>query len=147
MKISEENPAAPGVPAREDAGGEAGFPPLCIVGSGGKMGRLFLRECARAGYAVRGLAQSLNFTISAAFFCALARHEGIEPFLTPSFKRHLEAARKHLTVDTDMFCAFTAMNPEYPKALARYQAILEEALAGDLARIAAEAAVWYAESP
>jgi prephenate dehydrogenase len=92
-----------------------------------------------------GLAQSLNFTVSAAFFCALARQGGIEPFLTPSLKRHLEAARKHLTVDTDMFCSFTSMNPEYPKVLDRYRAILEEALAGNLARIAAEAAVWYAK--
>ncbi|MDR1359800.1 MAG: prephenate dehydrogenase/arogenate dehydrogenase family protein [Deltaproteobacteria bacterium] len=261
----------------QDPGGRFGFPQLCIVGSKGKMGRLFLRECARAGYPTRGLdrsfergaqdeedrskvlsssrlvllcvpiatlrsaleeiaphlgpehllmditsvkvfplrwmeaafsgqvvgahplfgprpspeemrvalvrgkkagesacleaerlfqrigcatfwstaerhdagvglAQSLNFTVSAAFFCALSRQEGIEPFLTPSFKRHLEAARKHLTADTGMFCAFTAMNPEYPKALAGYLGILEEVQAGNLARIAAEAAVWYARS-
>lgn len=38
-------------------------------------------------------AQSLNFTVSAAFFCALDRRDCIRPFLTPSFKRHLEAAR------------------------------------------------------
>ncbi|MDR2076753.1 MAG: prephenate dehydrogenase/arogenate dehydrogenase family protein [Desulfovibrio sp.] len=273
MNPSEANPAAPDSPAAGDARDGTGFAPLCVVGGKGRMGSLFLRECARAGYPVRGLekapdqddgaaalslsrlvllclpvtalesalrdigpqlgpdhllmditsvktlpllwmerafsgqivgahplfgpeprpeemrvalvrgkrtgdaacreaeglfrrigcatfwttaeehdagvslAQSLNFTVSAAYFCALARHKGIEPFLTPSFRRHLEGARKHLTRDADMFCAFTAMNPEYPKALARYRSILEEALAGGLERIAAEAALWYAKFP
>ena len=90
-------------------------------------------------------AQSLNFTVSAAFFCALARHEGIRPFLTPSFKRHLEAARKHLTQDTAMFLEFTALNPAFASVLGQYQSILTEAAAGNLATIAAQAASWYAE--
>ncbi|MDR2161789.1 MAG: prephenate dehydrogenase/arogenate dehydrogenase family protein [Desulfovibrio sp.] len=94
-----------------------------------------------------GLAQSLNFTASAAFFCALARHRDLELFLTPSLRRHLEAARKHLTVDRDMFCAFTAVNPEYPGLLKQYSSILEDAAAGGLERIAAEAALWCEAVP
>jgi prephenate dehydrogenase len=90
-------------------------------------------------------AQSLNFTVSAAFFCALARQEGIRPFLTPSFKRHLEAARKHLTIDKNMFCEFTAKNPAFKKVLTEYQGILGEVAAGDLVKVAEEAALWYAE--
>ncbi|MDR0826845.1 MAG: prephenate dehydrogenase/arogenate dehydrogenase family protein [Desulfovibrio sp.] len=93
-----------------------------------------------------GIAQSLNFAVSAAFFCALARREGIKPFLTPSFKRHLEAARKHLTVDTAMFCEFTALNPEFPKALADYQKVLGEIAAGQMKEVAAAARVWYEEN-
>ncbi|MDR2800441.1 MAG: prephenate dehydrogenase/arogenate dehydrogenase family protein [Desulfovibrio sp.] len=93
-----------------------------------------------------GMAQSLNFALSAAFFCALARREGIKPFLTPSFRRHLESARKHLTQDTAMFCEFTALNPEFPAALAAYQGVLKEAAEGNLAEIAAEARVWYEEN-
>lgn len=92
------------------------------------------------------IAQSLNFTVSAAYFCALARHEGIRPFLTPSFKRHLEAARKHLTEDTAMFLEFTAANPAYPDTLACYGDIIAEVLAGNLPRVAEEAAAWYEES-
>jgi prephenate dehydrogenase len=90
-------------------------------------------------------AQSLNFTVSAAFFCALARQKGIRPFLTPSFKRHLEAARKHLTVDTNMFCEFTAQNPAFKDVLNEYQGILSEVAAGNLAKVAEESALWYAE--
>ena len=90
-------------------------------------------------------AQSLNFTVSAAFFCALARHKDMVPFLTPSFKRHLEAARKHLTVDKNMFCEFTASNPAYNDVLAEYQSILAEIAAGDLYKISEEAACWYTE--
>jgi prephenate dehydrogenase len=89
-------------------------------------------------------AQSLNFTVSAAFFCSLSRREGIRPFLTPSFKLHLEAARKHLPVDRKMFCEFTAGNPAFKQALAEYQGILAEVAAGELSKIADEAASWYA---
>jgi prephenate dehydrogenase len=93
-----------------------------------------------------GFAQSLNFIVSAAFFCALARQEGIRPFLTPSFRRAREAARKHLTVDAAMFCEFTALNPEFPEVLSDYRELLA-GVAGagteGLARLAAEAARWY----
>jgi prephenate dehydrogenase len=92
-----------------------------------------------------GFAQSLNFTVSAAFFCALGRSKNIRPFLTPSFKRHLESARQHLTTDKKMFCEFTAENPAFKEILAEYQGILAEVAAGGLAKIADEAAVWYAE--
>lgn len=98
-----------------------------------------------------GLAQSLNFALSAAYFTSLARF-GDRRFLTPSFRRHLEAARKHLTVDAAMFCEFTALNPHFPELLHRYAAVLAEAAEpdasgenGGLRGLAREAAVWYAE--
>jgi prephenate dehydrogenase len=111
-----------------------------------RMGCTVFWTSAREHDAGVGIAQSLNFALSAAFFCALARREGIKPFLTPSFKRHLESARKHLTQDTAMFCEFTAMNPEFPAALSEYQGVLKEAAGGNLAEIAAEARVWYEEN-
>jgi prephenate dehydrogenase len=95
-----------------------------------------------------GFAQSLNFTVSAAFFCALARQEGIRPFLTPSFRRAREAARKHLTVDAAMFCEFTALNPEFPGVLTVYRELLAGVSgpgAEGLDRLAAEAARWYGQ--
>lgn len=88
-------------------------------------------------------AQSLNFTVSAAFFCALDRRDCIRPFLTPSFKRHLEAARKHLTEDTDMFIEFSSMNPCFMSALEEYRNILAEAASGNLKQVANDAANWY----
>ena len=92
-------------------------------------------------------AQSLNFSVSAAFFSSLYRCEGVEPFLTPSFRRHLEAARKHLTVDKDMFCEFTAMNPEFHGALALYRDIVDEIAKGNLDEVSSQAVSWYAYEP
>ena len=98
-----------------------------------------------------GMAQSLNFALSAAYFATLAR-SGDRRFFTPSFRRHLESARKHLTEDAAMFCEFTSENPAFAKVLENYSHALLEALEqgdsfrdGGLARLAAEAAVWYGE--
>jgi prephenate dehydrogenase len=107
------------------------------------MGCALFRSDAAAHDRGVGIAQSLNFAVSAAFFSLLARIEGIEPFLTPSFKRHLEAARKHLTVDKEMFCEFTAQNPEFNGVLKEYRSIIGEILQGDLKKVSDEAAVWY----
>ena len=87
-------------------------------------------------------AQSLNFAMSASFFSTIARHRECMPFLTPSFKRHMEAARKHLTDDRAMFCEFTARNPCFEEAVEDYRSILKEAL-HDLDRLSAEAAAWF----
>ena len=88
-------------------------------------------------------AQSLNFAMSTAFFATIARHPECLPFLTPSFTRHKEAARKHLTLDRSMFCEFTAHNPCFSTAVAEYRLALREALSG-LPALSEEAAVWYA---
>ena len=89
-------------------------------------------------------AQSLNFAMSTAFFATIARHPECLPFLTPSFTRHKEAARKHLTLDRNMFCEFTAHNPCFCAAVGEYRQALGEALSG-LPALSEEAAVWYAE--
>ncbi|MDR2400412.1 MAG: prephenate dehydrogenase/arogenate dehydrogenase family protein [Deferribacteraceae bacterium] len=107
------------------------------------MGCSVFRSGAREHDHGVGVAQSLNFAVSAAFFSLLARKEGIRHFLTPSFKRHLEAARKHLTTDKEMFCEFTAQNPEFNGALEEYRGIVNEMLQGDLKKISDEAAIWY----
>ena len=91
------------------------------------------------------LAQSLNFTLSAAFFALLAENSHSRPFFTPSFTRHLESARKHLTVDTAMFCEFTAQNPMFPAALQQYRAMIDRVEQGELASVAEEAAIWYGQ--
>lgn len=88
-------------------------------------------------------AQSLNFAVSAAFFSTLKHQKNIEHFLTPSFKRHLEAARKHLTEDTAMFLEFSGMNPCFPAALETYAATLERVKKGQLPAVAHEAQKWY----
>lgn len=114
------------------------------------MGCTTFRTTAEEHDTGAGFAQSLNFALTAAFFALLARQDaarpgGLRPFLTPSFKRLMEAARKHLTQDTAMFCEFTAANPCFPDVLEAYKNTLAEAGAGReaLAAIAKEAAIWY----
>lgn len=89
------------------------------------------------------VSQSLHFALSAAYFATVNREENIEPYLTPSFKRYMNAARKELTVNAAMFCEFTADNPMFPETLAGTRAILEKAEKGGLAAIAEEARAWY----
>lgn len=108
-----------------------------------RIGCRYFWSNAREHDAGAALSQSLNFTVSAAFFATLADQEGIEPYLTPSFKRHLEAARMHLTVDTAMFLEFSAYNPEFPAALELYRQTFDQATRGALPDLAARAAVWY----
>ena len=89
-----------------------------------------------------GFAQSLNFAVCASYFATLANQPSIEPFLTPSFKRLMEASRKHLTVDTAMFCEFTGANPQFGMVVAEYGKTLERTT-HDLAEVAARAQIWY----
>ena len=55
--------------------------------------------------------QGLNFMTSVAYFAMLAERPEILPFLTPSFQRRLEASRKSLTEDGNIFCAMFNDNP------------------------------------
>lgn len=91
------------------------------------------------------ISQSLHFALSAAYFATAAKHEGLAPYITPSFNRYKDAAKKELTVNAPMFCAFSAANPMLPDALEAVRALLEEAKNGALPEIAATAATWYAE--
>lgn len=88
------------------------------------------------------MSQSLAFTISSAFFALLADQKDIAPYLTPSFKRYMEAARMHLTTDKDMFLEFGAMNPELPGAVEAFRQSLDAAVQNPVA-MAAKAAQWY----
>lgn len=89
------------------------------------------------------LSQSLNFAVSASFFSSLLEEPDVRRFLTPSFTRHLDAARKHLTDDTDMFCEFTAYNPCFGEAVERFMRIMGSTVDGNLREIAAGASRWY----
>lgn len=91
------------------------------------------------------ISQSLHFALSAAYFATAAAHEGLEPYITPSFSRYRQAAKKELTVNAPMFCEFSQANPMLPEALEAVRALLEEAKDGALPKIAAKAAQWYAE--
>ena len=88
--------------------------------------------------------QSLNFVSSAAYFASIAGHKELERYITPSFTRHLESARKLLTKDAAMFCEFTEANPFFAQALHDFQETLRKTGQGGLAEVSRSAAAWYA---
>ena len=89
------------------------------------------------------ISQSLHFALSAAYFATAANHKGLEPYITPSFNRYREAAKKELTVNAPMFCEFSKANPMLPEALEAVRVLLNNAKNGALPEIAAQASRWY----
>ncbi len=89
--------------------------------------------------------QGLNFVSSAAYFASLAQREDILPFLTPSFRRRLEGARKLLTEDAPMFEGFTAANPMTRDAIHSFRLFLDLVESGGLPDVVRRAGWWFRE--
>lgn len=93
------------------------------------------------------ISQSLHFVLSAAYFATAAREKDLAPYLTPSFRRYMEAARKELTVNAAMFAEFTTANPLFPAVLTATCRLLEDAGTRNLNALVAEAGTWYQNPP
>lgn len=87
--------------------------------------------------------QGLNFVTTVSYLAALARQEHIERFLTPSFHRRLEAARKMLTQDAELFTTLFETNPSSQDAVRRYRNFLHVAAGGDMDLLVQRAAWWW----
>ncbi|MFV0422026.1 prephenate dehydrogenase/arogenate dehydrogenase family protein [Oleidesulfovibrio sp.] len=90
--------------------------------------------------------QNLNFITSVAYFATLAHDEAITPFLTPSFRRRLDAARKMLTEDAELFEGLFEANPYSQDAVRAFRAILNHAAAGDVDLLVDRAGWWWRTS-
>jgi len=127
-------------PGRENANGDAA----------GAVSRLF----ARAGFSPfastaeehdRAMAtvQGLNFITTVAYLAAARQTPGIEKYLTPSFERRLEAARKMLTQDRELFQLISEDNPFMQETVRQFAAYLDIAAGGDLDLLSARASWWW----
>jgi len=127
-------------PGRENAAGSAAA----------AVSRLF----ARAGFSPfdstaeehdRAVAcvQGLNFITTVAYLAAARQVPGIEKFLTPSFERRLEAARKMLTQDRELFQLISEDNPFMQETVRQFTAYLDIAAGGDLDLLSARASWWW----
>ncbi|MDK2957254.1 MAG: prephenate dehydrogenase [Desulfovibrionales bacterium] len=87
--------------------------------------------------------QGLNFSTTVAYLACLARTPGVDRFLTPSFERRLEAARKMLTMDKDLFVALSEANPYSQDAVRHFGEYLDIAAGGDLDLLAEMAGWWW----
>jgi prephenate dehydrogenase len=90
--------------------------------------------------------QNLNFITSVAYFATLAHDDAITPFLTPSFRRRLDAARKMLTEDAELFEGLFEANPYSQDAVRAFRAILNHACAGDVNLLVDRAGWWWRSS-
>ena len=87
--------------------------------------------------------QGLNFISSAVYLASLAERDDLLPFLTPSFRRRLEGARKLLIEDGDMFQGFTSANPMTNDAVHTFRLFLDLAEGGGLPDVLRRARWWY----
>jgi prephenate dehydrogenase len=87
--------------------------------------------------------QGLNFITTVAYLAAARQTPGIENFRTPSFERRLEAARKMLTKDRELFQLIAEDNPFLQETVRQFTAYLDLAAGGDLDLLSARASWWW----
>jgi prephenate dehydrogenase len=87
--------------------------------------------------------QGLNFVTTCAYLSALAGDESIRSFLTPSFMRRLEAARKMFTEDAAMFADLFEVNPFSQDAVRLFRSHLNLAAGGDVDLLAQRTGWWW----
>lgn len=87
--------------------------------------------------------QGLNFVTTVAYLATQAGDESIRPFLTPSFKRRLDAARKLVCEDAHLFALLFEANPYSQDAVRSYTRFLNIAAGGDVDLLASRAAWWW----
>ncbi|CCH48675.1 prephenate dehydrogenase [Pseudodesulfovibrio piezophilus] len=87
--------------------------------------------------------QGLNYTSTVAFLAAARDVNGIENFITPSFNRRLDSARKMLTQDTELFEIISEANPFLQEVNRSFMSYLSLAAGGDLDLLANRAQWWW----
>lgn len=87
--------------------------------------------------------QGLNFVTNTAYLSATAGLPDIERFVTPSFRRRLESARKMLTEDAGLFEALFEANPYAQEAVRLFRSHLNVAAGGDVSLLAERAQWWW----
>ena len=87
--------------------------------------------------------QNMNCITSLAYFALLAGQDDLLPFVTPSFLRRQNAARKMLTEDARMFAGLFEANPYSYEAVRQYRQMLNLAAAGDIDLLCQRARWWW----
>ncbi|MBU1003904.1 MAG: prephenate dehydrogenase/arogenate dehydrogenase family protein [Proteobacteria bacterium] len=87
--------------------------------------------------------QGLNFVTTVSYLATLANRPEFERFITPSFNRRLEAARKMLTEDSELFASLVEINPYTQEAVRNFRSLLNIAAGGDIELLSARANWWW----
>jgi len=91
--------------------------------------------------------QGLNFVTTVAYLAAQQNAGDIEKFITPSFMRRLDAAKKLILEDAGLFGVLFEANPHSQEAVRTYRNFLNVAAGGDVDLLAARAATWWNKEP
>ncbi|MBQ9536273.1 MAG: prephenate dehydrogenase [Desulfovibrionaceae bacterium] len=89
--------------------------------------------------------QNLNFISTLAYFALLGDHKELLPFMTPSFRRRLAAAKKMLTEDAQMFAGLFEVNRFSHELVRQYTKVLSLAACGDI-ELLLEKAQWWLQA-
>lgn len=89
--------------------------------------------------------QNLNYITNLAYFAALAKQKDLLPFVTPSFRRRMNAASKMLTEDAEMFAGLFEANSHSHEAVREFRKALNVAASGDLDLLKNRAQWWWRE--
>ncbi len=87
--------------------------------------------------------QGLNYTTTVAHLAAMRQVQEIENYVTPSFLRRLESARKMLTQDQELFETISEENPLLQETVRQFSSFLNIAAGGDLELLADRARWWW----
>jgi prephenate dehydrogenase len=90
--------------------------------------------------------QGLNFITTLSYFSCLPEYLELDKFITPSFKRRMDAAKKMLTQDASLFTKLFEQNPLSGKSVRRFKSFLSVCAAGDVELLAQKAAWWWRAS-
>lgn len=136
-----------------------GFEPRVAVtpGRGEGAAQAVAEVFARAGYTpfdstaeehdqAMACVQGLNFITTVAYLATARQVPGIEKFRVPSFERRLEAARKMLTQDRELFQLISEDNPYMQQTVRQFASFVDIAAGGDLDLLSARASWWWRET-
>ncbi|MBT8762617.1 prephenate dehydrogenase [Desulfohalobiaceae bacterium Ax17] len=90
--------------------------------------------------------QGLNFITSLSYFACLPKDLDMDKFITPSFKRRMDAAKKMLTQDHALFAKLFEQNPFSGKSVRRFKSFLGLCAAGDVELLTQKALWWWRAS-
>lgn len=87
--------------------------------------------------------QGLNFVTTVAYLANLAHRPELTDFVTPSFQRRLDSARKMLTEDSALFSGLMDANPFTQESVRKYRSMLNIAAGGDIELLCERAGWWW----
>ncbi len=87
--------------------------------------------------------QGLNYISTVAYFATLAHDESLLPYVTPSFRRRMEASRTLLDADGKLFMGMFEANPHSQEMVRAFRTHLAVAASGDVDVLLQRALWWW----